>query len=447
MSNRAAFLRSLIALQGERRTGALVVSTAAGQTRIAIALRDGEVVFATETAPHRKLGRRLVEQRVLSPEAHALVIESMPRVRAIEEPVRFCDVAVQLRHLPTDAVTRILVEESRQSLARAIGADDPEWAFEDVSADMRPLLDYVARGRVRVEAVLVAALREAPSAQLGEIVARSLDAPVVLAAPAAEIATRFALSPKEAAFVDELASGRSTPRESLMRRAQDEGKAALAVFVALSIMRLAREIMAPTSSQRIPVAASGAPPKSSLSPITPVSARPPISKNSPSRPSYPDGRPSPVPVSAPGGDAQRMADEALAAAHEHVRVGRWSLAMPDITRALSYVPDSAKALLYSRWTKMQMRIGDGITKQDRTELARLAVAATKADPEFGFAFYVAGDLALSDDDVVTAQRLLAKAVKLDPALVDANRLLRIVDRRLNADAPSSSRRIFGKKLF
>jgi hypothetical protein len=491
MANRAAFLRSLIALQGERRTGALVVGSAVAQTRIAIAFRDGEVVFATETAPHRKLGRRLVEQRVLSPEAHTQVIETMSRVRAIEEPVRFCDVAVQLRHLTADAAARILADESRQSLARAIVPDDPEWAFEDVSAETRPLIDYVARARVRLEGVIVAALREVPAAQLGEIVVRLLDAPVSLSMPTTEIATRFQLSPKEAAFVDELTRG--APRESLTRRPPDEGKVALAVLAALAITRVARESTAPPSSQRIPIAPSFTRPpmKSSLAPATPVSARPPISVSSPvsvrprearasypdgtpsplpsgvpasrgSRPSYPDGRPSPVPSRAPtsrtsqpdgrespvpSADAERLASEALAAAHQHVRVGRWSLAVPDITRALSYAPESTKALLYSRWTKMQMRIGDGITKQDRTELARLAVAATKADPEFGFAFYVAGDLALSDDDVGAAHRLLTKAVKLDPALADANRLLRIVDRRLSADAPPSSKRLFGKKLF
>jgi hypothetical protein len=425
MPNRAAFVRSLMALQAERRTGALVVSTAAGQTRMAIALRDGEVVFATETAPHRKLGRRLVEQRVLTPEAHALVIERMPRVRAIEEPVRFCDVAVEAGHLKADAVTRILAEESRQSLVRACAPDDPEWAFEEVTAETRPLLDYVARSRVRIEPAVVAALREVSAVHLGELVARLLDAPVALATPMADITARFSLLPKEAAFVGELATGRSAPRDLLQRRPADEGKSALAVLAALAITRQARESTPPPSSRRMPVAAVSRPPlKSALAPPTPISARPPTS-----------------------GDPERMAREALAAAHEHVRIGRWSLAAPDIARALSYQPESPKALLYSRWTKMQMEMGQGNTKQDRTEVARLAMAATKADPEFGFAFYVAGNLAFSDDDVVTAHKLLSKAVKLDPALADATRLLRVVDRRINSDAPSSSRGIFGKKLF
>jgi len=479
MPNRAAFARSLLALQGEKRTGALVVTD--GTTRLVIALREGTLVFATETT--NKLARRLVDMGVLSPELHGLVLAEMPpRVRAIEEPVRFCDLAVRAGYLSPEIAARIIDDDSKKALKRAFLAAAPEWTFEDTSAETRPLIDYVARTRVRIEPVLATAMRELPSAQLGEVVGRLLEGHVLFMAPTAELVARFGLSPGEAAFVDEIAVGQATPRELLVRLTSMEAKAALAALAALAVTRLVRESGMAPSSQRIPAAPPPPRPSGEMmrpqistkpdvfvptKPPTPLSGRPPssvsplVSSTSPAsfapvkdRPSAPgaarDSRPSDAKVSrAPAlSDAEREAQAraALDAALNPIRVGRWAAALPDVERAVALTPSSDKALLFLRWTKAQMRVGEGLSKAERTELARLAAAATKTDPDFAFGFYVVGDLALSDDDVSGAHRLLSKAVKLDPHLADANRLLRIVERRVKSDAPSA-RGIFGKKLF
>jgi hypothetical protein len=150
-------------------------------------------------------------------------------------------------------------------------------------------------------------------------------------------------------------------------------------------------------------------------------------------------------ASQPPAEDKEAADRAFQVGLEHARTGRWSRAAPEFARAAQFLPESEPLRLYARWSAIQARSNEPPTRGERTDLARSALAAIKADADFAFGYYVAGDLALLDDDVAQAQKLLARAVKLDPALLDAARLLRVVERR-TSEKPAS-KGFFGRKLW
>jgi hypothetical protein len=127
-------------------------------------------------------------------------------------------------------------------------------------------------------------------------------------------------------------------------------------------------------------------------------------------------------------ESRLLAERALQRGLEHMRSGRYTQALEDVQRAAELQPESHEHRLYAKWCGLRAR-GELPHTVDRVELHRIATAAVGADPNFAFAYYVMGDLAMSDSRDREATRMLNRAIKLDPGLLDAQRLLRLLERR------------------
>ena len=127
-------------------------------------------------------------------------------------------------------------------------------------------------------------------------------------------------------------------------------------------------------------------------------------------------------------DAKLLAEREFQVALGHYKAFRYLDASPGFTRAAELVPRSAEYKLYARWNHILQK-GAPMQVGDRGEAWRLALAAVAADPASAFAHYVAGAVAQEDGQKQIAHRYLSRAVALDPQMVDAQRRLRIVDRR------------------
>lgn len=189
---------------------------------------------------------------------------------------------------------------------------------------------------------------------------------------------------------------------------------------------------APSSAGRIPSAppsnpapASGRVPAQATANATPYPQRSSAvmkaleAKRTGSRPNMPA-------VSAE--DAKLLAEREFQVALGHYKAFRYLDASPGFTRAAELVPRSAEYKLYARWNHILQK-GAPMQVGDRGEAWRLALAAVAADPASAFAHYVAGAVAQEDGQKQIAHRYLSRAVALDPQMVDAQRRLRIVDRR------------------
>ncbi len=207
----------------------------------------------------------------------------------------------------------------------------------------------------------------------------------------------------------------------------------------------------PTSQSRIPTAA---PPASQRNiPTAPPSASriptaPPSAPGSGRIPTAPPSNPAPQqrtsavmkaldvkrPGSRPNMPAVTSHEVKLAAENEfqgaliHFKAFRYTDAAQGFTRAADLFPQSAEYKLYARWNHILQK-GAPMQVGDRGEAWRLALAAIAADPNSAFAHYVAGAVAQEDGQTPIAHRYLSRAVALDPQLMDAQRRLRIVDRR------------------
>jgi len=140
----------------------------------------------------------------------------------------------------------------------------------------------------------------------------------------------------------------------------------------------------------------------------------------------PGSRPNMAAVSP--AEVKLVAEKEFQSALVHFKAFRYADASPGFTRATELVPQSQEYKLYARWNSILQK-GAPMQVHDRGEAWRLALAAIAADPNSAFAHYVAGAVAQEDGQKPIAHRYLSRAVALDPQLVDAQRRLRIVDRR------------------
>lgn len=147
-------------------------------------------------------------------------------------------------------------------------------------------------------------------------------------------------------------------------------------------------------------------------------------------------------------EAKLLAERAYQAGLVHIKAGRWTAAAPEMQRAAQLVASSDEYKLYAKYTAIRARSNELPHKMERAEVARLALAAVKTDPNFAFGYYLAGNMAMLDEEIVQAHRLLARAVKLDPENLDAQRLLRVVERRVKGGSdPGEGGGLLGKKLW
>ncbi len=500
MHSCAALARSLVALRSERRTGVLTVEMAGARTFVY--LRAGIPVFAEEGTNGETLGRMLVRRGVLTAEQHATIIAKMTDALVLNEQLRFGELAVELGYLSAQQVDKALADQVRWKIVGCLQRAQVTWTFEDSEAR----LEDVGNFPMRIEALVLDAMRWLDDEQKSELgLERVRDTLLVPAEPTAEIATRFELSAPERTFVEAL-DGRRTVRELLATRDATEIDA-LALVTALVVVRAVTDAAAvkkPAPARPVTPAQAMPPPlarpATPMNPLPPPSvplARPATPINAAPPPSTPLARPltggaftpaAPPALQRPatGGaiqparrdgrsrasqilaaleqkrvkadvskapendhEAKLLAERAFQAGLAHAKAARWAAAAPEMQRAAQLLPASDEYKLYAKWAQLRARSEEMPHKIERAEVARLALAAIKTDPSFAFGYYLAGNMAMLDEEIVQAHRLLAKAVKLDPANLDAQRLLRVVERRVKggSDPGEGGGGILGKKLW
>ena len=85
---------------------------------------------------------------------------------------------------------------------------------------------------------------------------------------------------------------------------------------------------------------------------------------------------------------------------------------------------------YLAWTSFLEASGADVATW-RDELERRLMVCLRADRRMAFGHYVAGRLAMVDEDFDTAAKSFKRAYSLDPDLTDAQRSLRLVTQRLS----------------
>jgi len=128
-------------------------------------------------------------------------------------------------------------------------------------------------------------------------------------------------------------------------------------------------------------------------------------------------------------EAKLLGERVFQTGLDQLRAGRYAAAAAAFDQAVKLFPQADEYRLYAKWCGIRAR-GELAHALERQELKRLASATVKADPNFAFGHVVLGEIARDEDDTAQAHRLLLRATKLDPSLLEAQRLLRIIERAL-----------------
>ena len=127
-------------------------------------------------------------------------------------------------------------------------------------------------------------------------------------------------------------------------------------------------------------------------------------------------------------EAKLLAERAFQAGLEHMKAGRYQAATAELQKAVQLLPSSFEYRLYEKWCALRGR-GEPPHGVDLAELRRLSTSALANDPNFAFAYCVAGEIAVGEGLDKQAFRMLKRAEKLDPGLLEVQRLLGVLARR------------------
>jgi tetratricopeptide (TPR) repeat protein len=442
----SAFIRSLLVLRSERRSGVLTVRSES--VRTFVYLRDGVPVFAEEDSQGETLGRLLVRLGKLTQEQYVEVIRTMTDAIFDNEQLRFGEVAVARGYLDEDTVHAALVDQVRWKIVRTFQRSEVTWTFDDSLAR----LDDVPIVPMSLEALVLDAVRWIDPAER-DALALVGKREQILRVPletVMEIATRFALKPFEARLVAVL-DGRTVGQalDTPEARAVDGRAVLTALLLTRAVATSAEAVLA-----RPPTPTFAAPVEPVVEAIARHHSRPAVSRFGkakeqkaaqdpkevapPSTPIAPPQSASRLKVTeavappAPPLDehaARMFAEAACQEGLAELRAGRYGAAADHFTRASSQMKDSIEYRLYARWCIVRAR-GRQAVAGARVELGALARRAMQADPNLAFAHYVAGVVALEEDRPEVARRLLERASRLDPELLDIGYQLRLVKQRL-----------------
>ena len=124
-----------------------------------------------------------------------------------------------------------------------------------------------------------------------------------------------------------------------------------------------------------------------------------------------------------------LAEKEFRAAREHIERQEWPAAERELRRAIEHEPGQVEYALHLAWVKFRAARAPSEKKSQRELLEATLTEAFRHDRRMPFAHYVAGQLALLDEDDESAWKSLRNAMLLDPSLRDAERCFRLIDMR------------------
>lgn len=401
-----ALVRSLLALRKERRTGVFIID--ADGIRTTVFLMDGSAVFAEEAPGGETLGRLLVRQGVLTSEQYASVIQIMADAPTEQEQLRFGEVAIELGFITGDQLNEGLADQVRWRVVRAFQRADHEWRFEEG----RDRVDGVPLYELSFEPLVLLALRssadpdvrgDAPGSSLNVAMARF----PVLSDDAETIARTFELTPTESAFVAAIDGKKRTADVLRMGRPGIDREQILTALLL-------------TRSLKLVDVAGDEPPSSARSPQPPSSPHRPAAASAPSNEHAPSSvqEPARAPVVKTSHAASLEAELAFQRGKNLLRSRQASSAVAEFRRALALVPLHPEFELYARWAEVEVNRGP-LDNAHKVALQRLAIAASRHDPNLPFPVYVLGRIAGFEGHEADAKRWLERAYRMDPKLREA----------------------------
>jgi hypothetical protein len=457
MSISADLVVSMLALRREGRTGVATIEN--DGVRTFVYLRDGVVVFAEEGTQGETLGRLLVRQQLLSQERYVEIIGKMTDAFFLNEQLRFGEVAVELGYLTEAQVEKALRDQIRWKVVRAFQRRGSTWMFEDSISRVEDAGHFP----MPLESLVLEVVRwvdddEKMDLGLGRMMDKAL---TVLPESAATVGESFGLDAAERAFAARV-DGTRTTRELLAEKNADD----VDMHAVLTAMIVARVAVVPKAAPvpGKPAAAMPLIPTPIAFPIViPTPKEFPVAKLPPVAPAAPVAAPKPAaaparqmarlpvtrtseilealnaqrtkvePQRTPNTlhEAKLLAERSFQAGLEHMRSGRYSAALEELHKAVLMMPASFEYRLYQKWCALRTR-GEPPHGIDLAELRRLSTSALANDPNFAFAYCVAGEIALGEGLDKQALKMLTRATKLDPGLLEAQRLLRVLERRTAA---------------
>ena len=154
MSTTAAFIRSLLTLRREKRSGVLAVKAEGGSVTY-VYLEHGTPVFVEDTTSGETLGRLLRREGAITQAQYVEVLGRMTDAFVLNEQLRFGEVAVELGYLTEAQVSRALTEQMRRKMLVLLQRTETTWSFDESVAR----LDDVGRFPMVIEALVLEAMR------------------------------------------------------------------------------------------------------------------------------------------------------------------------------------------------------------------------------------------------------------------------------------------------
>lgn len=444
-------------------------------------LLRGELVFAEEETAGETLGRLLVRQKRLTQEQYVQVIERMTDGLIENEQLRFGEVTVELGFLTLQEVQRALTDQVRWKIIRTLQREDHAFEFLDSTGQA----EAVARYPLPLEPLVLEACRWIPD----ERKQRTLqlvpaDRFIALREPPKVVGTRYQMTPDERAFLVHI-DGRKRMGELLaLAKSSEADIPALLTGMALSAGFLAQREPAPaptiaeiatpssgefragsaapavkvtdgvhrgyvpTPTQFVPFRAGGATSSTPSAPeVTEKTSSAPDRSSAAAaaakeradramallrqaRGSGSMRAVAPAEAKKPPSDhdARILGEQAFQRGRTYLFQGSLKQATSELDKAHKHQPQNVEYELYATWAAFAL--GTLAPDVGRQSLKQVANAALKADPNLAFAYYVMGEIALIEKSEPTAKRALEHAVKLDPNLVDAQRRLRMLSKRV-----------------
>lgn len=429
-----------------------------GGAKTFVYLDQGTPVFAEEGTHGETLGRLLLRQKKLTQEQYVEIIAKMTDALVINEQLRFGEVAVELGYLTDDQVAKALADQVRWKVVRVFQRPNATWELDESPSR----LDDIRRFPMSLESLVLDAMRwvdDEDKIELG--LGAALDKKMkVEPAIVPLVVGSFELNEDDETFVATLDGSRPL-REQLATR-EANAVDAYAIATALILTRALQPVGTPplatpdkpfvpvrmVATERATVPAPPAPPMPAPAPAAAAApampkriVRPKVTRAAEILEALEEKRvksdPSRTPTSQH--EAKLIAERLFQHGLEQLRAGRYGQAAPTLEQAAKMLPQSDEYRLYAKWCAIRAR-SEPAHALERQELKRLATAAVKTDPNFGFGHAVLGELAMDEADATQAFRLLVRATKLDPTLLEAQRQLRIVERTVDPKKKNSIRK-------
>lgn len=482
-------IRDLLILEARGATGQLEVASEGVHTLLYFV--DGQLVYAEGGTLTDTLGRVLTREGALTREQYVEVLKQMTDVLVEHEEMRFGEVAIRLGHLTPQQVTEGLARQVRSRLLGCLQAEHVTRFFDEGSS----YTGRVPRFPVDIGPTIRAGLQAFyDEERLFPLLVLSLERRWRLRNPADLGSARFGFTGEELPVVRQLKE--PTRVADLIGEAPADARMRVALLLWLAglvedVEPHAADPARP-SSERPPLDRSLAedvadrslpslrPPAPAPEPAPPVlfdssggqlptlegppnptprsiaadlaSARARVLKGlagagAGPRPAAPaptrtgaaeavaalrDRRPASAPAfpRVSRGDPRVDAETLFQRGRVDLDQGRLTAARQQFEGAYAGHPSDEYGL-YLAWARFLTADPAAVAEQREAVGIRM-MDCLRADRRMAFAHYVAGRLALIDENLEAAEKSLKRAVSFDASLADAARSLRVVQQRLGA---------------